>query len=136
MFNKWIKPGNKDSVKDIYLIINSLNETSFPDSTGFTPNPLSGTTCYWNGSEWVFEENSNSISTPGLIFSAGQNGSITMGAPLNQQVNEYDVFTKEGWIHVKSRLPYIPSADKLYYDEENNRFILLKGNEPWIYNLD
>ncbi len=136
MINKWIKPGNNESIKDVYIIISSLNETGFPDSTNFPQNTLSGTTCYWNGDEWIFEENSNSVQTPGLILSAGQNGLMMIGAPLNQQVNEYDIFTKEGWIHVKSRMPYIPSADKLYYDEENNRFILLKGNEPWIYNIE
>lgn len=134
--NKWIKPGNTNSINNILVLVNSMEESVFFDSANSAPNYLSGTTCYWNGSQWVFEQNVNSISNIGIWASPGNSGNIIIGAPLNQQGNDYDVFAGEGWVRIKTQIQYLPDTDKLYYDEANNRFILLKGNEPWIYNLE
>lgn len=132
---KWVRY-NKNISEGILLIADNLGENRDPDSSLFPENPVSGSLCYWNGSEWIIENNDNSIKGSGIIIKIGEYGKMLIGAPLNQPNNDYDIFTKDGWVHVKSRLPYIPGADKLYFDKDNNRFILLKGNDPWIYQLE
>ena len=132
--NQWIKYDNANITQQILSECTSLNDSIFlPDL--FSGGVNNSYSIYWNGKEWVTDSGNNSLQNILMAVRTKAAGTIYLQAPLSQGNNSYTVFTKEGWVQVNSALPYIPHTDKILFDKNENRLILLKGNDPWIYNI-
>lgn len=114
----------------------TLNEDTLFQEPSVVTTFNSGGLYYWNGASWQAESNDSESLSFYLSLKMDDKAVMFLGIDGNSTAEDYNVFTDEGWVYVKSKIKLIPGRDKIFFDEDNKRFILIKENVPWIFNLE
>ncbi|MBU1095091.1 MAG: hypothetical protein KKB34_01310 [Bacteroidetes bacterium] len=132
----WIKFVDDGISHNLIDYTKTLNEDTLIQKSSIGTKFNNGVLYYWNGASWQAESNDAEPLSFYISLKMDDKAVMFLGIDGNSTAEDYNVFTDEGWVHVKSKIKLIPGRDKIFFDEDNKRFILIKENVPWIFNLE
>lgn len=133
---EWIGFLDADIRSNLIVYTESLNEDTLFENLYEKNNFKPGVSYYWDGSAWQPQDDSYQMPPFYLSLKTDDKAVIIFGMNGDQMSSGYDIFTEDGWAHVKYNMKYIPGTDRMFFDGDNNRFILLKENVPWIFYME